>query len=72
MYATMVNLVTGLPCAGLGLCHIGTPFIKNEYGMPKRNIKGMYIIDEKEVKQLSGILLNFIIMNVCKFLMIIN
>lgn len=47
MYATMVNLVTGLPCAGLGLCHIGTPFIKNEYGMPKRNIKGMYIIDEK-------------------------
>lgn len=47
MYATMVNLATGLPCAGLGLCHIGTPFIKNEYGMPKRNIKGMYIIDEK-------------------------
>lgn len=47
MYATMVNLVTGLPCAGLGLCHIGTPFIKNEYGMPKRNIKGMYIVDEE-------------------------
>ena len=38
-------------CNGLGLCHIQTPFIKNQYGMPLRDKRGMYEIDKngKEV-----------------------
>lgn len=50
MYATMVHRVTGLPCTGLGLCHIATPFILNEYGMPKRDEKGLYTVDKEGVE----------------------
>lgn len=46
MYATWVHLITGLPCAGLGLCHIGTQFMLNKYGMPLRDEKGLYTVDE--------------------------
>lgn len=28
MYAKMVELILGIPCTGLGLCHIGSPFVK--------------------------------------------
>lgn len=46
MYALMVEIILNIPCAGLGLCHIGSPFVLNDYGMPLTNNKGMYIIDE--------------------------
>ncbi len=36
-YARMVELILGIPCVGLGLCHIGSPFVKNQYGMPYRD-----------------------------------
>lgn len=46
LYAMGVHLITGLPCNGLGLCHIASPFILNKYGMPLKDAKGMYTIDE--------------------------
>ena len=45
-YARMVELILGIPCVGCGLCHIGTPFKLNQYGMPYRNEKGLYEIDK--------------------------
>ena len=45
MYARMVELILGIPCVGLGLCHIASPFIKNCYGMPYRDENNQYPID---------------------------
>ncbi len=45
-YALMVEMVLGIPCVGLGLCHIGSPFILNKYGMPLASERGGYTIDE--------------------------
>lgn len=45
MYAKMVELILGIPCVGLGLCHIGSPFVKNTYGMPYRDKDNQYPID---------------------------
>lgn len=45
MYAKMVELILDIPCVGLGLCHIGSPFIKNAYGMPYRDENNQYPID---------------------------
>lgn len=45
MYAKMVELILGIPCVGLGLCHIGSPFILNNYGMPYRDENNQYPID---------------------------
>lgn len=45
IYAKMVELILDLPCTGLGLCHIGSPFIKNKYGMPLRDKHNQYPID---------------------------
>lgn len=45
-YARMVELILDIPCVGLGLCHIGSPFVKNQYGMPYRDKNNQYPIDE--------------------------
>lgn len=45
MYARMVELILGIPCVGLGLCHIASPFVKNIYGMPYRDENNQYPID---------------------------
>lgn len=45
MYAKSVELILGIPCVGLGLCHIGSPFVLNNYGMPYRDINNQYPID---------------------------
>lgn len=44
-YAKMVELILGIPCLGLGLCHIASPFIKNAWGMPYRDENNQYPID---------------------------
>lgn len=59
MYATMVSLITGLPCAGLGLCHIGTQFILNEYYMPKRDARGGYEIDTTKPEKVQWFKINY-------------
>lgn len=45
MYARIVELILGIPCVGMGLCHIGSPFVKNIYGMPYRDENNCYPID---------------------------
>lgn len=45
-YAAMVEYILRIPCVGLGLCHIQTPFVKNNHGMPYRDKHGMYTIDK--------------------------
>lgn len=47
MYARMVELILGIPCVGLGLCHIASPFVLNKYGMPYRDYNNTYPIDPK-------------------------
>lgn len=50
MYAKMVELILGIPCTGLGLCHIGSPFVKNAWGMPYRDENNQYPIDPNGVE----------------------
>lgn len=50
IYAIMVELILGIPCVGLGLCHIGSPFIKNKYGMPYRDENNQYPIDPNGIE----------------------
>ena len=50
MYARMVELILGIPCTGLGLCHIASPFVKNNYGMPYRDINNQYPIDPNGIE----------------------
>lgn len=46
MYAYMVELILGIPCIGMWLCHIDSDFELNEYGQPKRFPDGLYHIKE--------------------------
>lgn len=53
MYAMMVELILGIPCAGLWLCHIDSDFVLNEYGMPKRFLDGLYHIKKNPVEKVT-------------------
>ena len=37
LYAIMAEIILDIPCTGLGLCHIGSPWILNKYGQPLRD-----------------------------------
>jgi hypothetical protein len=50
LYARMAELILGIPCKGLGLCHIGSPFVKNIYGMPYRDENNQYPIDPNGIE----------------------
>lgn len=50
LYALMVELILNIPCAGLGLCHIGSPFVLNQYGQPYRDYNNQYPIDENGIE----------------------
>lgn len=43
IYARLVERILEIPCKGLGLCHIGSPFVLNEYGQPLRDKDGYHI-----------------------------
>jgi len=43
MYAYMVETILGKPNAGIALCHIASPFIKNKYGQPLRDKNGYHV-----------------------------
>lgn len=45
IYARMTELILGIPCVGMGLCHIACPFVKNAYGMPYRDENNQYPLD---------------------------
>lgn len=42
-YARLVERLLKIPCVGLGLCHIGSPFILNSYGQPFRDKDGYHV-----------------------------
>ena len=43
IYARLVEYILDIPCLGLGLCHIGSPFILNGYGQPLRDYDGYHV-----------------------------
>ena len=43
MYAYMAETILQIPCVGLGLCHIGSPFVLNNWGQPYRDENGYHI-----------------------------
>lgn len=51
LYAKAVELITGMTCKGLWLCHIDSDFELNEYGMPKRFEDGLYHIKENPIEK---------------------
>lgn len=48
IYARLVERILEIPCTNLGLCHIGSPFILNEYGQPLRDFDGYHIDETKD------------------------
>lgn len=53
MYAAMVQIILGLPCAGLWLAHIDSDFILNEYGMPKKFPDGTFKINDNPKEKVT-------------------
>ena len=43
LYAIMSETILNKPCKGLGLCHIGSPWITNKYGQPFRDTDGYHV-----------------------------
>lgn len=48
LYALMSEIILGIPCYGLGLCHIGSPWILNKYGQPLRDNEGYHVDPDGE------------------------
>ena len=42
-YARATEKILEIPCTGLGLCHIASPFILNNYGQPLRDGDGYHV-----------------------------
>ena len=43
LYAIMAEIILDIPCIGLGLCHIGSPWVLNKYGQPLRDSEGYHV-----------------------------
>lgn len=43
LYALMAEIILDIPCVGLGLCHIGSPWVLNKYGQPLRDSEGYHV-----------------------------
>ena len=43
LYALMSEIILDIPCVGLGLCHIGSPWVLNKYGQPLRDNEGYHV-----------------------------
>ena len=43
LYALMAEIILDIPCVGLGLCHIGSPWVLNKYGQPYRDSEGYHV-----------------------------
>lgn len=43
LYALMAEIILDIPCVGLGLCHIGSPWVLNKYGQPLRDNEGYHV-----------------------------
>ena len=47
LYAIGVEMILGIPCVGLGLCHIGSAWKLNAYGQPLRDRDGYHVDPNK-------------------------
>ena len=43
LYALMAEIILDIPCVGLGLCHIASPWVLNKYGQPYRDSEGYHV-----------------------------
>ena len=43
LYAIMAEIILDIPCVGLGLCHIGSPWVLNKYGQPLSDSEGYHV-----------------------------
>lgn len=59
IYARLVERILEIPCTGLGLCHIASPFILNKYGQPLRDKDG-YHIDENGTEKVKWFRINYL------------
>jgi len=48
LYAIMAEIILDIPCVGLGLCHIGSPWVLNKYGQPLRDNEGYHVDPDGE------------------------
>ena len=48
LYAIMAEIILDIPCVGLGLCHIGSPWVLNKYGQPFRDSEGYHVDPDGE------------------------
>lgn len=59
IYARLAELILGIPCTGLGLCHIASPFILNNYGQPFRDKDG-YHVDPNGTETVTWYKINYL------------
>lgn len=59
IYARLVERILEIPCVGLGLCHIGSPFVLNAYGQPFRDVDG-YHVDPNGEESINWYKINYL------------
>ncbi len=59
IYARLTERILNKPCKGLGLCHIGSPFVLNAYGQPYRDVDGFHI-DPNGTESVSWYRINYL------------
>lgn len=59
IYARLVERILEIPCVGLGLCHIGSPFVLNAYGQPFRDVDG-YHVDPNGEESINWYRINYL------------
>lgn len=60
LYAKAVEIITGMTCRGLWLCHIDSDFELNEYGMPKRFPDGLYRVKENPIEKTTFYVMRYL------------
>ena len=59
IYGRLCERILEIPCTGLGLCHIASPFILNNYGQPLRDTDG-YHVDENGNETVTWYRINYL------------
>lgn len=59
IYARLVERILEIPCVGLGLCHIASPFVLNGYGQPLRDFDG-YHVDPNGTDKITWYKINYL------------
>lgn len=59
IYAKYVEMILGIPCAGLWLCHIDSDFELNDYGMPRRYEDGSFKVKKNPKENVTIHVMNY-------------